>query len=139
MIGFLADTAEADTYFTTRLGSSAYWTSGTEKTAALTTAYNQLLAATQWTLPLPGTSGVADRHKIAQMEQALFLLQMQAGGEMRLILQAQGVIEAGIVKEKYNGKGASCFAPLVLELLYTDKVATAFSIIDINRTDTPRG
>lgn len=138
MIGFLADTAEADAYYATRLGAPTYWHSGTQKEAALTTAYNQLTAAGRWELPLPGSPEVTQDHKNAQMEQALFLLQMGTGGEMRMNLQAQGVIEAGIVKEKYKGDGGIPFSPLASSYLWNDRIRKPIFVIDLQRKDCPR-
>lgn len=91
--------AEAGTYFEARLNSTA-WTgaSATEKIQALIMAYRQLNAA-EYSFP----SVAVDAMKYAQFEQALFLLAYSSDIDARTALQAQGVTEAGIVKEKYSG------------------------------------
>lgn len=89
--------AEADTYFATRLGASA-WTvasSGT-KTAALQTAENDL--SLYYTLVSDN-----DLNKRAVMEQALFRL-LDLGIDRRAAVQAQGVQSAGVVAESYAGR-----------------------------------
>lgn len=115
LIGFVS-IAEADAYFLTRLGASTYWTSGAEKTAALTTAYNDLVSCGQFDFS-DVASGEEDADlKLAQCEQALFLLQ-NPDMESRLALQAQGVTAAGIVSEAYNGASDIIIAPRASQTL----------------------
>lgn len=92
--------AEADTYFSSRLGSSEHWCSGAEKETALITAYNQLNGCGLFSFP----ADVAQVMKNAQCEQALFLLIHVEDIDRRKGLQAQGVTAAGIVKETYKGE-----------------------------------
>ena len=89
--------AEADTYFATRIRASDWWTSGAEQEAALQTAYEQLIAHPELSLPTEATAAM----KKAQYEQALFLL-VDPGMDERTALKAQGVTQAGIVKEIYR-------------------------------------
>lgn len=91
--------AEADSYFSTRLGSLEHWTSGAEKEAALTTAYNQLIGCGLFEFP----AEVSQAMKDAQCEQALFLLIHIEDMDRRKGLQTQGVTAAGIVQETYKG------------------------------------
>jgi len=93
---------EAEDYFATRLNSET-WTeaTNTEKIQALIMAYRQLSAAA-YSFP----AVTVDAMKYAQYEQALFLLAYSSDIDARMALQAQGVIEAGIVKEKYSSLGA---------------------------------
>lgn len=90
--------AEAEPYFSTRIGSSEYWCSGADKEAALITAYNQLNGCGLFNFP----TEVAQAMKDAQCEQALFLLIHIEDIDRRKGLQAQGVTAAGIVKESYG-------------------------------------
>lgn len=94
--------AEADTYFEARLNAAA-WSSATatQKIQALIMAYRQLNAASY---SFPSTA--VDAMKYAQFEQALFLLSYSSDIDARTALQAQGVTEAGIVKEKYSGSAS---------------------------------
>lgn len=89
---------EAETYFSTRIGSSEYWCSGADKEAALITAYNQLNGCGLFDFPAAATQAMKD----AQCEQALFLLIHGEDIDRRKGLQAQGVTAAGIVKESYK-------------------------------------
>lgn len=89
---------EADTYFSSRLGSSEHWVSGAEKESALITAYNQLNGCGFFDFPASATQVMKD----AQCEQALFLLVHVEDIDRRKGLQVQGVATAGIVKESYK-------------------------------------
>lgn len=111
----------ADAYFATRLGASAYWTSGAEKTAALQTGENQLAAV---------YGAVTD--KVAVCEQALFLLQ-DADIDARASLQAQGVTAAGVVGESYKGHGGIAVCPYARGIL-GDPVA-ALQDVDMELAD----
>lgn len=107
-IGYLT-LAQADSYFSTRLFSTA-WTgivpaSGDPvKTAALTTAFDRLFYCGLFSLPTLAAA-TADQLivlKKAQCEMALYLLAHLQDEDRRLGLQAQGVTVAGIVKEQYK-------------------------------------
>ena len=106
-IGYI-NLTNADLYFATRLSATA-WTgivddSGhTTKTAALTTAYNRLFFSGLFDLPV-FTLATAEQLAIlekAQCEMALYMLIHIKDEDRRKGLQAQGVKEAGIVKEVY--------------------------------------
>lgn len=92
----LVDVLYADTYFTTRLGASTYWTSGAAKTAALATAETQLGA--QYSLPTRDADEVT---KKAICEQALFLLR-DPDADARADIRAQGVASNKMDGEAYT-------------------------------------
>ena len=95
---------DADTYFETRLGASAYWTSGAEKEAALTTAQWQIENSDLFAdYPDLDTSGETADQAMADAvcEQALFLLQDE-DIDSRNNLKSQGVAQAGLVQETYK-------------------------------------
>jgi hypothetical protein len=100
-------TGEADTYFSTRLGASTYWTAGTDKTAALTTAQNDLVNCGLFVWPEDENGDVDPTTAMqnAVCEQALFRLRDVAGVDARADLQGQGVTRASIVGEDYRGAG----------------------------------
>ena len=124
----IATEAGADTYFSTRLGASDYWTSETEKTVALTTAENQL---TRVYGNLEETTEVEQ----AIYEQALFLL-MDSGVDRRRSLQAQGVREAGFVQEKYDrGMGGIAICPFAAEVLGDSKSALFAAEVEMDTED----
>lgn len=90
---------EANTFFSTRLGSAA-WSASNEQLAALTTAQNDLESCGRYDFP----SEPDEDMKAAVCEQALFLL-ADDGIDARAGLRAQGVKSAGVVKEAYEGAG----------------------------------
>lgn len=106
-IGFIS-IAQADAYFSTRLSATA-WTGIVDdsghatKMAALTTAYNRLFFSGLFSLPVLSVATAAQLEILekAQCETALYLLTHIADEDRRKGLQAQGVIEAGIVQEVY--------------------------------------
>ncbi len=98
-----ATLAEANLYFTTRLSSNAWAGADSIKTAALTTAYDRLYYSGLFNLPT-FAEATADQLiilKKAQFELSLYLLIHLADEDRRKGLQAQGVTQAGIVKETY--------------------------------------
>jgi len=95
--------AEANTYFTTRLGCAAYWNTAASKEAALVTAFKQIIGSGLFDI---SASATEQEIKDAQCEMALFLLIHQADMDARAGLQAQGVIKAGIVQEEYDPAAA---------------------------------
>jgi hypothetical protein len=94
--------ALADAYFLTRLGASQHWASGTEKAAALTTAFNDLVGCGEFSFDVASGEDAPSAFSFALCEQALFLLANQGGVDERSALLAQGVTTAGIINESYN-------------------------------------
>ena len=106
--------AAANTYFDDRLMASDYWTDGAANNPpALITAYNWLQAG-RYSFPETATQDMKD----AQCEMAFFLLQHQPDLDLRMGLQAQGVIAAGVVKERYRNDGSLDLPiPLIVQTL----------------------
>ena len=125
--------AEADIYFATRFGASDYWVSGTDKDGAIITAYSWLMGNPRF--GLAASANAAQVLKDAQCEMALFLVQHQPDIDLRMGLQAQGVREAGIVKEKYDGKNRMPVPPLVAALLEAYRNDTPIQMVDIERNE----
>ena len=75
--------------------------------------------------------------KDAQCETALFLLQQQPDLDLRVGLQAQGVIAAGVVKERYknNNTVELPLPPIVLKLLEDYNNDKAAYLIDLARNE----
>ena len=87
---------EANAYFATRYGATGKWpTTDGDKTAVLTTAENDLLAAYR-------ALSTTDAVKRCIFEQAFARL-LDPDIDTRAALQAQGVASAGMVKESYSG------------------------------------
>ena len=114
-IGWLADVAEATTYFTKRLNGAKFTglADDTEKTAALTTAYNMLVNDTSYLFPDTATELMKD----AQCEQTLYILISDV--DRRSALVNLGVTRADIVGEEYKGEksGDPLIAPRVQAML----------------------
>ncbi len=124
---------EADTYFTTRFGASDYWLSGTDKEGAIITAYGWLMGCPRFSLA--ASASAAQILKDAQCEMVLFLVIHQPDIDLRVGLQAQGVREAGIVKEKYDGKNRMPIPPFVIALLDAYRADTPIHLVDIERDE----
>ena len=125
--------AEANTYFSGRIKASDYWTNGaTDNIPALVTAYKWLHAG-RYTFP----TTVADAMKDAQCEMALFLLQHQPDLDLRMGLQAQGVISAGVVKERYREDNTveMPLPPIVQQLLGAYDTDSSAYLINIERNE----
>lgn len=113
-------TAEADAYFVTRAGIGTLWSQHDDapevKTALLVTAQQAIDLSDDYTWP--DDDEITQRMKDAVCEQVVFML-LDPDLELRAALQAQGVIEAGIAKEKYREAppGGIVLAPRVKVLL----------------------
>ena len=125
--------AEADTFMEGRLRSSEYWTAGAaDNIPALITAYFWLTDSPKFSFPAAVTAAM----KRLQNEMALFLLQHQPDIDLRMGIQAQNVIEAGIVKEVYEMKVMGIpVPPAVADLAFPYWDAHSFYIVDIERDE----
>ncbi len=106
---------EADEYFEARVTADDYWTvDAADNIPALITAYKWLNAG-KWDFPTTPLQPMKD----AQCEMALFLIQHQPDLDLRMGLQVQGVIAAGVVKERYKNDNSVelPFPPIVEQLL----------------------
>ena len=77
-----------------------------QKSKALQMAYNRLYYDPRWTLPTHAEATATDLIVLqkAQTEETYYLAQHLTAEDHRKAIQAQGVIEAGVVKEKYSEK-----------------------------------
>ena len=125
--------AAANTYFDARLMSSDYWTdSADDNIPALITAYNWLNVG-NYSFPTTPIQTMKD----AQCEMAFFLLQHQPDLDLRMGLQSQGVIAAGVVKERYKDDNyvELPIPPLVKKLLEGYSTDRAAYLINIARNE----
>ena len=117
--------ADALTYFVTRIGAdasnSAGWASLTDpvRTALLTTAYNRINNDPMFTIPASPSAAELAKLEIVQCELSWYMQIHILAEDKRKGIQAQGVIEAGIVKEKYYTEDLHTvpYPPIVLTLL----------------------
>ncbi len=125
--------ADANTYMGNRLDADSYWIDEEANNArALITAYNWLNAG-NWSFPDTVTQGMKD----AQCEMALFLLQHQPDIDLRMGLQAQGVVVAGVVKEKYKNDNyvELPFPPIVQKLLESYETSRPIFLVNLERNE----
>lgn len=137
-IGYL-DLSAAEAYFATRLSSDA-WSNSNNKTAALTTAYDRLYYSGLFELPTLATATPAELVilKKTQCEMALYLLMHLADEDRRKGLQAQGVIQAGIVKEWYQPSDINTLPipPIVATMLEDFSTAgSGFEVCGVERDE----
>ncbi len=123
----------ANTYFDDRIKASDYWTDGAaDNSPALITAYKWLNSGV-YSFPATATQAMKD----AQCEMAFFLLQHQPDLDLRMGLQAQGVIAAGVVKERYKDDNyvELPIPPLVQKLLESYQTARPVFLVNIERNE----
>lgn len=123
----------ANDYMESRMGASSYWEDGSEDNeAALITAYKWLNAGS-YSFPTTPVQTMKD----AQCEMALFLLQHQPDIDLRMGLQAQGVIVAGVVKERYKDDNyvELPIPPIVKKLLEDYSTERPVYLINIERNE----
>jgi len=109
-LGYFADLADAEDYFDLERLETECWDdlleSGTfhQETKVILNAYNRLYYDTRWDLPTYITATAAELAilRIVNAEMAYYLACHMSDEDRRKGIQAQGVIEAGIVKEKYS-------------------------------------
>jgi len=125
--------AAANTYFEGRIKASDYWTnSASDNIPALITAYKWLNAG-GYSFPATPTQNMKD----AQCEMAFFLLQHQPDLDLRMGLQAQGVIVAGVVKERYKDDNTVELPvpPIVATLLEEYSTGRPVYLVNIERNE----
>ncbi len=125
--------AAANVYFDARIFSSKDWTDGaSDNIPALITAYRWLNSG-KYAFPDTAVQSMKD----AQCEMALFLLQHQPDLDLRMGLQAQGVIAAGVVKERYREDNyvELPFPPIVIKLLDGYETERPVYLVDLERNE----
>ncbi len=125
--------AEANTFMEGRIRAGEYWTNGdADNIPALITAYYWLTDSPKFSFPSTVTAAM----KRLQSEMALFLLQHQPDIDLRMGIQAQNVIEAGIVKEKYVMAVMGIpVPPAVADLAYPYFNQHPYYIVDLERDE----
>ncbi len=126
---------EANTFMEGRIKADDYWTDGkTINKAALITAYFWLTDSPKFSFP--AYADVTAAMKRLQCEMALFLLQHQPDIDLRMGLQSQNVIEAGIVKEKYVMEVMGIpVPPAVADLAYAYCNQKPLYLVDLERDE----
>lgn len=106
-IGWFADLAAAKAWYVTNRLETTFWDDiavDADKTKAIVNAYNLIYYDPRYSVPtfVAATAAQLVILTFANAEMAYFLAEHQADKDSRLGLQAQNVIEAGIVEEKYK-------------------------------------
>jgi len=116
---------EADSYLAYHPDALGVWTTGVDsdsgdptKAMCLTQAQRQLQNDARWTIEEPDSGDEQDQAiKDAICEQALFIMRNRSLS-VRVALQAVGVVDAGIVHERFDGAGPRVpICPQALNLL----------------------
>jgi hypothetical protein len=123
-IGWFVDLSDAEDYFDNERLETECWDdlleSGTfhQETKAILTAYNRIYYDPRWALPTYAEATAAELVilRIANAEEAYYLACHLSDEDRRKGIQAQGVIEAGIVKEKYS-EGMLMALPVPAEVI----------------------
>jgi hypothetical protein len=105
-IGWFADRPDADKYFYDERLETTAWDDLDDllKNKVIKNGYNRLFYDPRWNLPTYALATAAElvMLRIVNGEMAYYLAVHLADEDSRKGLQAQAVIEAGIVKEKYS-------------------------------------
>jgi len=144
-VGWCDDLTDAEDYFTLERFDTECWddlgsgSAGGLKEKALLMAYNRLYNDPRWELPTYAEASAADlvRLRVANCEMAYYLACHLADEDRRKGIQAQGVIEAGVVKEKYSEGWLekSAVPPFVINTLAPWLIGKTFGAIDLDRDE----
>ncbi len=90
-----------------------------KKIAYLNNCYNRIFYGSGYTLPALADASTDDLFvlKLAQMEMTIYATIHLQDEDSRIGIKSQGVVEAGIVKEKYNSINEMPILPIVENLL----------------------
>lgn len=144
-IGYFADLADAEDYFGLERLESECWddlgsgSGGGLKDRVLINAYNRIFYDSRWSLPTYASASATAlvRLRKANGEMAYYLCQHLADEDRRKGIQAQGVIEAGVVKEKYSEAKLDSIPvpPFVVELLSPWTTTKRFGAVKLDRDE----
>lgn len=138
-IGWIATgLTEANTYFSTRAGAITLWSGLTDaqKTAALTTAYNEIMHSKEVAIPASPTATQTATLVYAQEEYSLFFVVGDEGAIRREAAQAQNIKSAGVVKETYLDPEKRTKLPVrILDILDSFKTQKPFYSVELYRDE----
>ena len=143
-IGWCANLAEANNYFATERLETMCWdnldsSADTKKKAALIMAYNRLYYGGEFTLPTYAAATPAQLIVLVKVncEMACYLSIHLSDEDRRKGLQVQGVVEAGIVKEKYHKDWLKKLPipPIIWGMLWAFITKKPFFAVDIMRDE----
>jgi len=142
-----ATLAQAESYFADERYSTTHWDSIVAvgaltiddfKNKLLNMAYNRIYYYPLATVPAAGSETAAELVKLIkiQCEMAYYFALHIADEDRRKGIQAQGVVEAGIVKEKYDKDMLDKLPlPPIVEELLVDFTTGEFYAVGIDRDE----
>jgi len=139
-----ATLVEAKAYFADERLETTEWDDALitddKKNLSLNTAYNRIYYSPTFAVPAAGAEAPGEQHNIlvkAQCEMAYYLLVHLADEDSRKGLQAQGVVDAGIVKERYDKDMLNKLPipPIVEELLEDFATDVSMVMLPIDRDE----
>jgi len=141
-LGWFDDLSDANDYFESERLETSAWdalTDDKKKSAAVTMAYNRIYYDPRYNVPTYANATASQLIILKKVngEMAYYLAQHLADEDRRKGLEAQGVTDAGIVKEKYSKDDLMSLPvpPFVDTLLNDFKTAKAFGVVDIDRDE----
>lgn len=141
-IGWFGNLTEAKNYFKNERLVETAWnalTTDALKTKAVTNAYNRIFYSSKYDVPTYAAATAAQLIVLKKVngEMAYFLAQHMEDEDRRMGLRAQGVIEAGIVEEKYKDDIELPIPPFIDDILEDEGFTTkkAFGMVDVDRDE----
>jgi hypothetical protein len=143
-IGWFASLSQARTYFEDERLETEAWddlflSTGTLETKVLKQAYNRLYYDPRWSLPTYAEASADQLVELqkANAEMAYYLAVHLADEDRRKGLQAQGVTQAGVVKETYSEKYLMGVPvpPFVIAILKPWETAKPFGAVNVARDE----
>jgi len=143
-LGYFDDLTDAKAYFTDERLITTAWddlADDATKTKAITNAYNRIYYDPRYSVPTYADATAAQLVILKKVngEMAYYLALHLADEDRRKGLEAQGVVEAGIVKEVYSKDDLMSLPipPFVEALLEAEGFTTekVFGMVDIDRDE----
>lgn len=140
-LGYFDSLDDAKSYFTDERLITMAWDDldDATKTKAVKNAYNRIYYDPRYDVPTYANATASQLTILKKVngEMAYYLAQHLADEDRRKGLEAQGVTDAGIVKEKYSKDDLMNLPvpPFVDALLEDFKTAQAFGVVDIDRDE----
>ncbi len=139
--GYFSDLDDAKDYFKDERLETSAWDDldNTKMTKLINQAYNRIYHSPEFAVPAYADASAAQlvKLRIANAEMAYYLAVHLDDEDRRKGLHAQGVTEAGIVKEVYDKDYLSKLPipPMVVAMLEDFVTAKAFGMVDLARDE----
>ena len=143
IIGWFSDLDDAKNYFKDERLETSAWDDldATKMSKLIKQSYNRIYHSPKFDVPTYADASAVQlvKLRIVNAEMAYYLAVHLADEDRRKGLHAQGVVDAGIVKEKYNKDMLNelPIPPIVEALLEAGSFTTekAFGMVDIERDE----